>query len=122
MQTHFFGAWAKVNTVTCCESGGRVYAMARFQCPRGRRKKKKTEIGRDVIPRGASVCVVVEDVLATGRTLCAVLQLLTEATDGAESVVVMVVAECSFHRGRQLLRKRAFGAAKTQSLLVFDGP
>ena len=94
--------------------------MSRFQCPRGRRKKK-TEIGRDVIPRGASVCVV-EDVLATGRTLCAVLQLLTEARVGAENVVVMVVAEFSFHRGRQLLRKRAFGAAKTQSLLVFDGP
>ena len=28
LQTHFFGDWAKVNTVACCESGGRVYASA----------------------------------------------------------------------------------------------
>ena len=40
-------------------------------------QEKRTEIGRDVIPRGALVCVV-EDVLATGVTLCGVLQLLNE--------------------------------------------
>lgn len=48
--------------------------------------------GRDVVPRGASV-LVVDDVLATGETLCAVLQLLGEAGVGAEDVNVMVVAE-----------------------------
>jgi adenine/guanine phosphoribosyltransferase-like PRPP-binding protein len=33
---------------------------------------------RDVVPRGSSV-VVVDDELATGETLCAVLQLLEAA-------------------------------------------
>lgn len=84
-------------------------------------QEKGTEIGHDGIPRGALVCVV-EDVLATRRTLCAVLQLLNEAEVGAENVVMMVVAEFAFHRGRQLLRKRCFGAAKIQGLLMFDGP
>jgi len=37
--------------------------------------------------------VVVDDVLSTGRTLCAVLQLLSEAGVSVEDVSVMVVAE-----------------------------
>jgi adenine/guanine phosphoribosyltransferase-like PRPP-binding protein len=77
-------------------------------------------MGRDVVPRGASV-VVVDDVLATGETLCAVLQLLDEAGIGAEDIHIMVVAEFPTHHGRQLLRRRGFGGAKIQSLLVFGG-
>jgi len=80
----------------------------------------KIEIGRDVIPEGASV-VVVDDVLATGRTLCAVLQLLHEAGVSAEDVNVMVVAEFPVHRGRELLRRHGFGRVKFHSLLVFGG-
>jgi adenine/guanine phosphoribosyltransferase-like PRPP-binding protein len=41
-------------------------------------REKRIEIERDVVPRGATV-VVVDDVLSTGRTLCAVLELLYEA-------------------------------------------
>ncbi|KAF7556648.1 hypothetical protein G7Z17_g1281 [Cylindrodendrum hubeiense] len=83
-------------------------------------KEKRIEIGRDVVPEGASV-VVVDDVLATGETLCAVLQLLGEAGIGAENVSIMVVAEFPVHRGRELLRLRGFGRVNIQSLLVFGG-
>lgn len=78
------------------------------------------EMGRDVVPRGASV-VVVEDVLATGKTLCAVLQLLDKAGITVELASVMVVAEFPLHRGRELLRQHGFGKVNVQSLLVFSG-
>lgn len=84
-------------------------------------QENRIEMDRDLISRGASV-VVVDDVLATGRTVCAVLQLLSdEAGIGAEDVSVMVVAEFPVHRGRELLRQRGFGRVNIQSLLVFDG-
>jgi adenine/guanine phosphoribosyltransferase-like PRPP-binding protein len=83
-------------------------------------REKRIEMGRDVVRRRASV-VVVDDVLATGKTLCAVLQLLDAAGIGAENVTVLVVAEFPVHRGRELLRRRGFGRAKIQSLLVFGG-
>lgn len=79
--------------------------------------EKRIEIELDLIPRGASV-VVVDDVLATGNTLCAVLQLLSEV--GIADVSIMVVAEFPVHRGRQLLHQHGFGV-NIQSLLVFDG-
>ena len=65
--------------------------------------------------------VVVDDVVATGKTLCAVLQLLGEAGIGAEDISVMAVAEFPVHRGRELLRRRGFGRVNIQSLLVFGG-
>ncbi len=77
-------------------------------------------MGRNVVPRGASV-VVVDDVLATGKTLCAVLQLLDKAGIGAEDVSVMTVAEFPVHCGRELLRRSGFGRVNIQSLLVFGG-
>ena len=83
-------------------------------------KEKTMEMARDVVPRGASV-VVVDDVLATGTTLCAVLTLLKEAGVAAADVSVLVVAEFPVHRGRELLRRRGFGGAKVQSLLIFGG-
>lgn len=151
LQTHFTGDWAKVDVVACCEVGGFVYASAlasradaSLALIREAGKlppptisvikspshisssasngsgEKRIEMGRDVVPRGASV-VVVDDVLATGETLCAVLQLLDEAGIGAEDIHIMVVAEFPTHHGRQLLRRRGFGGAKIQSLLVFGG-
>ncbi|GAB1196526.1 hypothetical protein APSETT444_005798 [Aspergillus pseudonomiae] len=84
-------------------------------------KAKSVEMARDLIPGGASVVVVVDDVLATGNTLCAVLQLLDKAGIRAEDISVMVVAEFPVHRGRNFLRWRGFGGVKIQSLLVFDG-
>jgi adenine/guanine phosphoribosyltransferase-like PRPP-binding protein len=140
-----------VNALVCCETGGFVFASplaAHVDIPlalireagklppptisvikspshvtssaSNGSRKQNIEMGRNVIPRGASV-VVVDDVLATGETLCAVLQLLEEAGISAENIIVMVVAEFPFHCGRQLLRQHGFGRAKIQSLLVFGG-
>jgi adenine phosphoribosyltransferase len=151
LQTHFTGDWAKVDVVACCEAGGFVYASAlaaRVDVPlalireagklppptisvikspshisssvSNDSRERRIEMDRDVVPRGASV-VVVDDVLATGKTLCAVLQLLDEAGIGAEDVSVMAVAEFPVHCGRELLRRRGFGRVNIQSLLVFGG-
>jgi len=66
--------------------------------------------------------VVVNDVLATGKTHCAVLQLRDKASIGAEDISVMVVAvaELPVQRGRELLRGRGFGRATIQSFLLFS--
>ena len=151
LQTHFTGDWAKVDAVACCEAGGFVYASAlalRVDVPlvlireagklppptvsvikppshisslaSNDSKEKRIEMEWDVVPRGASV-VVVDDVLSTGETLCAVLQLLDEAGVGAADVSIMAVAEFPVHRGRELLRRRGFGRINIQSLLVFGG-
>ena len=151
LQTHFTGDWAKVNAVACCEVGGFVFATAlasRLNLPlvlireagklppptvsvmkplshisslaSNDSREKRIEMERDVVPRGGSV-VVVDDVLSTGETLSAVLQLFNEAGIGAEDVNIMVVAEFPVHRGRELLRQRGFGRSSIQSLLVFNG-
>ncbi|RYP11065.1 hypothetical protein DL765_007898 [Monosporascus sp. GIB2] len=151
LQAQFTGDWAKVGAVACCEAGGFVYAPAlalRVGVPlalireagklppptvsvvkspshissstSNNSREKRIEMERDVVPRGASV-VVVDDVLATGETLCAVLQLLDEAGIGAEDVSIMAVAEFPVHRGRELLRRRGFGKVNIQSLLVYGG-
>ena len=151
LQSHFTGDWAKVDVVLCCEVGGFVFASAlasqvdlplvlireagklppptvsvikppshisSLTC--NSLKEKRIEMERDAVPRCASV-VVVDDVLATGETLCAILQLLDEAGIGAKDVSIMVVAEFPVHHGRELLRQRGFGRVDIQSLLVFDG-
>ncbi|OCT52746.1 phosphoribosyl transferase domain protein [Cladophialophora carrionii] len=151
LETHFTGDWAKVDAVACCEAGGFVYASAlalrvdvrlvlireagklppptvSVVKPRShisslestQSEEKRIEMARDVVPMGASV-VVVDDVLSTGETLCAVLQLLLKAGVQAEHVGVMVVAEFPVHRGRELLRQRGFGGINIQSVLVFGG-
>lgn len=74
------------------------------------------------VPRGeGAMVVVVDDVLSTGKTLCAVLQLLEMAGVRSENVIVMVLAEFPIHRGRELLRQSGFGRTSVQSLLVFGG-
>ncbi|KAE8361299.1 hypothetical protein BDV27DRAFT_167036 [Aspergillus caelatus] len=151
LQSHFASDWAKVDVVASCEAGGFVYASAlasRVNVPlaliRDEGKlppptisaakspshvsasssngvsEKGFEMARDLIPRDASV-VVVDDVLATGNTLCAVLQLLNKAGISTKNITVMVVAEFPVHRGRGLLRQLGFGGVNIQSLLVFDG-
>ncbi|EAW09078.1 phosphoribosyl transferase domain protein [Aspergillus clavatus NRRL 1] len=151
LQSHFMGEWAKVDVIASCEAGGFVYASAlalRVDVPlalireAGRLPpptvsvlkptshisssvcngsgEKSIEIDRDLIPRGASV-VVVDDVLATGKTLRAVLQLLEKANIKAEDVSVIVVVEFPVHRGREFLRQHGFGRVNIQSLLVFGG-
>ena len=149
LRTQFNGDWAKVDAVACCEVGGFVYASAlasRVDVPlvlireagklpsptisvtkppshisslvSSSSKEKRFEMEQDVVRRGASV-VVVDDVLATGETLCAVLQLLAEAGVQAEDISVMVVAEFPIHCTRRLLRQRGFGKISIQSLLIF---
>lgn len=151
LQSHFTGDWVKVDAIVCCEAGGFIYASAlasqvdvplalvreagklpppTISVPRGAShisnltpnvlKEKTIEMERDLVPCGASV-VVVDDVLATGKTLCAVLQLLADAGIDAGNVNIMVVAEFPSHRGRERLRKRGFGKANIYSLLVFGG-
>ncbi|KAJ5165286.1 uncharacterized protein N7500_007116 [Penicillium coprophilum] len=146
LQTHFTGDWTTVDAIACCETGGFIYAPAlasRVDIPLALIREAgklppptvsvlkcsshisstsgshetRIEIERDLIPKGASV-VVIDDVLATGKTLCAMLQLLGEV-DVAD-VSIMVVGEFPIHRGRELLRQRGYGV-NIQSLLVFDG-
>ncbi|KAK8133404.1 phosphoribosyl transferase domain protein [Apiospora sp. TS-2023a] len=83
-------------------------------------EEKRIEMDWSAVHAGASV-VVVDDVLATGKTLCAVLQLLKKAGVEPEHVSILAVAEFPVHRGRELLRKCGYGSAHVHSLLVFDG-
>jgi adenine/guanine phosphoribosyltransferase-like PRPP-binding protein len=82
--------------------------------------EKRIEVEQDAIPRAAPV-VVIDDVLSTGETLYAVLELLHEAGVSTEHISVMVLAEFPVHRGRELLHQRGFGMISVQSLLVLDG-
>ncbi|KAF9881681.1 hypothetical protein CkaCkLH20_00827 [Colletotrichum karsti] len=151
LQTHFVGDWADVNAVVCCEAGGYLFApvlASRVNVPlvlireagklppptisvpkfsshisssvSSKTEGTRIEMDRDAVCGGESV-VVVDDVLATGETMCAVLQLLSSAGVEAERICIMVVAEFPIHRGRDLLRKCGFGRVAIQSLLVFDG-
>ncbi|KAI1453465.1 hypothetical protein F4805DRAFT_443284 [Annulohypoxylon moriforme] len=151
MQSDFTGDWAKVGAVVCCEAGGFVFATAlaeRVELPLALIRKagklppptisvikpsshisslettdlreERIEMSRDAIPKGAPV-VVVDDVLATGETLCAVLQLLVEAGIGAKDISVVTVAEFPAHRGREMLYRRGFGGIDVKSLLIFGG-
>ncbi|KAF2025070.1 hypothetical protein EK21DRAFT_104210 [Setomelanomma holmii] len=151
LQKSFNGDWNKVGAIACCEAGGFVYAsvLARqievllllirdagklppptISVPKtsshissivsDNSEKKRIEMERDAIPWGASV-VVVDDVISTGETLCAVLQLLCESGVGIDDISIMVVAEFPAHHGRRQLHRRGFGRVSVQSLLVFDG-
>jgi adenine phosphoribosyltransferase/phosphomevalonate kinase len=151
LQTHFAGDWTQTTAVACCEAGGFIFASALalqvgvplmpireagklppptvsvIKSPShissvapNNLKEKWIEMERPVCLKDASV-VVVDDVLSTGETLCAVLQLLDKAGISAENVSIMVVSEFPVHRGRELLRQRGFGRVNIQSLLVFGG-
>lgn len=83
--------------------------------------EERLEMDRDVVVVGGKV-VVVDDVLATGRTLCAVLGLLINKVGvKVEEVQVLVVGEFPVHRGREMLRVKGFGRVRVGSLMVFDG-
>ncbi|KAK3997993.1 hypothetical protein QBC44DRAFT_314749 [Cladorrhinum sp. PSN332] len=87
----------------------------------GSTEEESLEMDRDVIPKDAKV-VIVDDVLATGRTLCSVLELLVAKVGvKAENVSVLVVAEFPVHRGREMLRNKGFGRVGVGSLVVFGG-
>jgi adenine phosphoribosyltransferase len=147
LQSQYTGDWSKVDAVIGCEAGGFVFASALAthvdvplvlirKCGKlppptvsvnkptshisygSESSEKRIEIEQGVLKRGATV-VVVDDVIASGATLCAVFDLLTLAGVKAESVSVMVVAEFPIHRGRELVRQRGFGNARIHSLLVY---
>ncbi|KAL6829735.1 hypothetical protein V8C40DRAFT_285838 [Trichoderma camerunense] len=150
-QSHFAGDWNKIGAVVCCEARGFIFASplaSQIDIPLvlireagklpppvvsvakrpshishstpNSSREKKMEMERDAIRSGASV-LVVDDVLATGETLCAVVQLLAEAGVSADQISVMVVAEFPAHRGRKLMRRCGFGRVSIQNLLVFGG-
>ncbi|CAH0044347.1 unnamed protein product [Clonostachys solani] len=149
LQTRFSGHWARVETIVCCEAGGFVYASALAarvnvrlalireagklppptvsvsKCPShisalgpSGLKDKVMEMDSNVISKGSTV-VVVDDVLATGKTLCAVLQLLQSVGVTAKDITISVVAEFPVHGGRAFLHREGFGEVKVESLLVF---
>lgn len=62
-------------------------------------KQNRIEMERGLVPRNSSV-MVVDDVLATGKTLCAVLQLLEKACISLKNISVVAVAEFPAHHGR----------------------
>jgi adenine phosphoribosyltransferase len=151
LQSHFTGDWNDVAAVACCEAGGIVFASAlslRVNVPlvlirkvgklppptvsasksqshvssfnRSNLEYERIEVERSAIPKSGPV-VVIDDTLATGQTLCAVLQILDEAGISVRDVSVMVVAEFPIHRGRELLCRRGFGRVDVRSLLTFNG-
>lgn len=151
LRSHFNGHWSKIDAIVACETGGfllasplatqvdRPLALVReagklpppvasslkgqshiSELSSRKSRMKTMEIARDVIREGHSV-VVVDDVLASGRTLCAVLQLLGKVGISMENITIMVVAEFSVHRAREHLRQQGYGGARIQSLLVFGG-
>lgn len=108
-------------TVSVIKSASHISAAASTDL-----SEKRIEMGSGVLlsSRGVSSMVelvVVDDVLATGKTLCAVLRLLEEAGVEAANVIVLVVAEFPVHRGREVLRRSGFGRVRIESLLVFGG-
>jgi adenine phosphoribosyltransferase len=149
LQSHYAGEWAKVDLLVSCEAGGFVFGSAlaaRVNRPLSlvreagklppptvsvvkypshisslasdSSKEQRFEMSRNVVSTGCCV-VVVDDVLATGKTLCAVLSLLAEAGVHRENIGVLTVAEFPVHRGRDLLRRFGFSRVRVQSLLVF---
>ncbi|KAL4883397.1 hypothetical protein BJY04DRAFT_206357 [Aspergillus karnatakaensis] len=151
LKTHFSGDWSMIDSIVSCEVGGLIFASAlcplvnqplaiirdagklpppTVAVPKPRSHisfaatnsngESRIEMDAGLIPPGASV-VVIDDVLATGQTLLAVLQLLQIAGVEAENISVFVVAEFPYHRGRYLLQQRGFGRVRVQSLLVLGG-
>ncbi|KAK0660081.1 hypothetical protein QBC41DRAFT_331187 [Cercophora samala] len=149
LQTHFTGGWSQISSIVCVETGGFIFASAlalKVDVPLALvreggklpppvvsvakdvshisgltgNKEQMIEIEVGVIPKGRKV-VIVDDVMATGKTLCALLKLLIKVGVDVKDIFVMVVAEFPFHKGRELLYKEGFGNVSLQSLLVFRG-
>jgi adenine phosphoribosyltransferase len=102
-------------TISAAKSVSHISSMTT-----GGLEEERIEVDQAFISKARSV-VVVDDVLATGNTLRAVLSLLTGAGIHDSDITVMVVAEFPVHRGREMLCRAGFGRAQIQSLLVFEG-
>jgi adenine/guanine phosphoribosyltransferase-like PRPP-binding protein len=77
-------------------------------------------MGASVVSQGSKV-LIVDDLLATGTTLCAMLSLLMTAGIALEDIQVAVVVELPYHGGRKYLHEQGFGRVAVDSLLVFEG-
>jgi adenine/guanine phosphoribosyltransferase-like PRPP-binding protein len=102
-------------TISASKSASHVSRVAT-----GGSKEERIEVDRALVSKARSV-VVVDDVLATGNTLRAVLSLLSQAGIQDLNITVMVVAEFPAHRDREMLCRSGFGRTQVQSLLVFEG-
>ncbi|KAJ5777644.1 hypothetical protein N7520_000890 [Penicillium odoratum] len=147
LQSHFTGRWSEVDAIVCCEAGGFIFASALalqvgvpLALVRGAGKlppptvsvrrpgshistKYKLSRMEMIEIDGFSISVddrvvVVDDTLASGETLCAVMRLLEKSGICTKDVSIMVVAEFPKHRGRERLRDNGFGGVEIQSLLV----
>ncbi|KAF4120607.1 FAD/FMN-containing dehydrogenase [Geosmithia morbida] len=140
LRSHFADDWSRVERVACCEAGGYIFASAlahQVNLPlilireagklpppvvsaikrpshissssssSSGAKKIEMELEASTV-RGQ--IVVVDDVLATGNTLGALLMLLKHAGINTDNVSVLVVAEFPAHRARENLRMRGFGS------------
>lgn len=151
MKANFTGDWSQIRFIASCEVGGFVFASplsmdvniplalirdagklpppmvsvpkpcSHISAPKSNRKEQRC-IGIDPSLFSADTSVLlVDDVLASGKTLCSVLQLLEKTSLSIKNVSIMVVAELPMHRGRNFLRQNGYGFVQVQSLLVFDG-
>ena len=143
--------WPIVHAIACCEAGGFIYASAlaslvdvplvlirkagklpppvisvakprshiSTQSP-GTSKEERIEIEEHTFTDSVPV-VVIDDVLASGATLCAIVELLLRVGINMDDIDIIVVAEFPSHHGRELLRQHGFGKLNVRSLLVFDG-
>lgn len=150
LERHFLGDFDGLSAIVCCEASGFIFASAlaeRVGVPltpirkagklptptlsvakppshissSANAKEEIIEIWEPFANQLTKSVLVVDDVLATGRTLLATLQLLGKAGVEPESIHVLVVAEFPLHRGRELLHKRGFGKVRIASLLIYDG-
>lgn len=143
---HLYSGWEKIHTIVTCETGGIPFAAAlsyEGNKPLAliRKVKKPTSntvtvekpisnmssyaipgdtdewlsVTQGSVPRDAPI-LVVDDVLASGRTLCGILKLLTRDGIDAKNVRILVIAEFPVHEGRQLIRREGFGCCHVQSL------
>ncbi|KAJ5102820.1 hypothetical protein N7532_003349 [Penicillium argentinense] len=73
-------------------------------------------IEQSLIPTDASV-LVMDDVLASGRTLYDIIRVLRKVGIGLENMCVVVVAKFPSHRGRQFFREQGLGGVRIRRLL-----
>jgi adenine/guanine phosphoribosyltransferase-like PRPP-binding protein len=151
LKTYFSGDWTRVSSIVYVKVGRYIYISTlalQVNVPltlirkAGRLPPPTTEVIKDSLhvslvtgrEKGverigvesariskSGIVVVVDNVLAIGNTLCAVLKLLSKAGVAMERVCVMTVAEFPIHRGRAMLLRQGLEKVNVQNLLIFNG-
>jgi adenine/guanine phosphoribosyltransferase-like PRPP-binding protein len=83
-----------------------------------KQQQQQLEMWAPSLQRGQRV-VIVDDLLASGATLAAAVQLMRDA--GVCVAAVAVAVELPAHGGRQVLTRACEAAVCVESLLVFEG-